>query len=89
MVDGKCRESGSVGVPKPERRVAIPSLSEGFDHGMVSLLRGPTCLVVHNVDQATGSVLEKTKAFGVVKVRNPGDVVNNSFGCVLRNVVLE
>jgi len=69
--------------------MAIPSLSEGFNHGMVSLLRGSTRLVVHDVDQATRSVLEKAKAFGVVKVRDAGDVVDNSFSSILRNVVLE
>jgi hypothetical protein len=56
---------------------------------MISLLRGPTCLVVHNVDQAAGSMLKEPNAFGVVEVRNVGDVVGNSFSRVLRKVVLE
>ena len=33
--------------------------------------------------------VKKSKAFGVVEVRNAGDVVGDSFSCVLWNMVLE
>jgi len=89
VVDGECRESGSIGIPKLEGRVAVPSLGEGLDHGVVGLLGGPTCLVVHDVNHAARSMLEKSKALGVVKVRNAGNVMGNPFSHVLRSAVLE
>ena len=44
-------------------------------------------LVVHDVNQAAGLMLREPKAFGVVKVRNVGDAMDNSFGRVLWKVV--
>ena len=89
VIDGERRESGSVGISKLEGRVAVPSLREGLDHGVISLLRGPACLVVHDVNQTTWSMLEKAKTFGVIEVRDLRDEMSNSFGSVLRNVGLE
>ena len=89
MIDGECGESRSVGVPELERGVAVPSLSKSFDHGVIGLLRDPARLIIHDVDQTTWSMLKKSKAFGVVEVRNAGDMVGDSFSRVLWNVVLE
>ena len=69
--------------------MAVPSLSKSFDHGVIGLLRDPARLIIHDVDQTTWSMLKKSKAFGVVEVRNAGDVVGDSFSRVLWNVVLE
>ena len=46
-------------------------------------------LVVHDVNQAAGSMLKEPKAFGVVKVQNTGDVMDNSFSRVLWKVGLK
>ena len=72
MIDGECRKPRPIGIPKLERRVAVSSLSKGFDHGVIGLLRGPTYLVVHNVNQAAGLMLKEPKAFGVVSTEHGG-----------------
>ena len=66
VIDGERRESRSIGISKFEGRVAVPSFGESRNHSVIRLLRGPTRLVVHDVNQTARPMLEKPKTLGVV-----------------------
>ena len=89
MIHGGRRESGSIGVSRLERQTTAPPLGEGLNHGVIGLFWCPAHLVVHDVNQATRSVLKESKAFGVVVVRNTWDLMSDPFSRILPELTLE
>lgn len=56
---------------------------------MVRLLRGTPRLIVHDVREAAGLVLQEAKALCVVKVRHMWHKARDAFGVVLLDMTLE